>query len=95
MSSPFIFLATSRLKPGACEAERRRVPGLAEFIRAGEPRLLAFNEYINGEGTEVTVVQVHPDAASIEFHVGPCAGRAGLLGDARRDDEDPGFRDPE
>src|SRR3954466_5966732 len=70
MSSPFIFIATNRLKPGAYEAERRRVPGLVEFIGAGEPRLLAFNEYINAERTEVTVVQVHPDAASMEFHMG-------------------------
>ena len=76
MSSPFIFIATNRLKPGAYEAERRRVPGLAEFIRAGEPRLLAFNEYINAERSEVTVVQVHPDAASMEFHIGVVRERA-------------------
>jgi hypothetical protein len=70
MSSPFIFIATNRLKPGAHEAERRRVPGLVEFIRAGEPRLLAFNEYMDAQRTEVTVVQVHPDAASMELHMG-------------------------
>ena len=76
MSSPFIFIATNRLKPGAYEAERQRVPGLVEFIRAGEPRLLAFNEYINRERTEVTVVQIHPDAASMEFHMGVVRERA-------------------
>ena len=47
MSGPFIFIATNRLKPGAYESELRRVPGLVDFIEAGEPRLLAFNEYIN------------------------------------------------
>ena len=68
----------SRLKPGAYEAERHRVPGLVEeTIRAGEPRLLAgFNQYINAERTEVTVVQVHPDAASMEFHMGVVRERA-------------------
>ena len=76
MSSPFIFIATNRLKPGAYEAERQRVPGLVGFIRAGEPRLLAFNEYINRERTEVTVVQIHPDAASMEFHMGVVRERA-------------------
>ena len=45
MSGPFIFIATNRLKPDAYDAERRRVPGLVDFIAAGEPRLLAFNEY--------------------------------------------------
>ena len=76
MSGPFIFIATNRLKPGAYEAERRRVPGLVEFIEAGEPQLLAFNEYVNAERTEVTVVQVHPDAASMEFHMGVVGERA-------------------
>ena len=76
MSSPFIFIATNRLKPGAYAAERQRVPGLVEFIRAGEPRLLAFNEYINAERTEVTVVQIHPDPASMEFHMGVVGERA-------------------
>jgi hypothetical protein len=76
MTGPFIFIATNRLKPGAYEAERHRVPGLVEFIKAGEPRLLAFNEYVNAERTEVTIVQVHPDAQSMEFHTGVVRERA-------------------
>jgi hypothetical protein len=76
MTGPFIFIATNRLKPGAYEAERARVPGLVEFIKAGEPRLLAFNEYVNEERTEVAVVQVHPDAQSMEFHMGVVGERA-------------------
>ena len=76
MAGPFIFIATNRLKPGAYEAERHRVPGLVEFLKASEPRLLAFNEYINAERTEVTVVQVHPDAQSMELHMGVVRERA-------------------
>ena len=30
---------------------------------------MAFNEYANEEGTEVAVVQVHPDADSMAFHM--------------------------
>ena len=66
MPSPFILIATNRLKPGKLDRERERVPGLVAFIEANEPRLIAFNEYVNQAGDEVTVVQVHPDAASIE-----------------------------
>jgi hypothetical protein len=69
VSSPFIFIATNRLKPGALDRERERVPGLVEFIEANEPRLIAFNEYVNETGDEVTVVQIHPDAASMEAHM--------------------------
>jgi hypothetical protein len=69
VSSPFIFIATNRLKPGQLESERRRVPGLVEFIEASEPRLIAFNEFVNEAGDEVTVVQIHPDASSMEAHM--------------------------
>lgn len=69
MSGPFIFIATNRLKTGRLDDEKERVPGLAEFIEASEPRLIAFNEYSNEDGTEVGVVQVHPDTASMEFHM--------------------------
>ncbi len=69
MSPPFIFIATNRLKAGQLDRERQRVPGLVEFIEASEPRLIAFNEYVNEAGDEVTVVQVHPDAASMEAHM--------------------------
>ena len=69
MPSPFIFIATNRLKPGQLDRERERVLDLVEFIEGSEPRLIAFNEYINEAGDEVSVVQVHPDAASMEAHM--------------------------
>jgi hypothetical protein len=46
-------------------SERARVPGLVEF-----------NEYVNEAGDEVSVVQVHPDAASMEPHIAIVAERA-------------------
>src|SRR6476646_3789338 len=69
MQGPLIFIATNRLKPGRLDSERARVPDLVQFIEANEPRLIAFNEYVNEAGDEVTVVQVHPDAASMEAHM--------------------------
>jgi hypothetical protein len=57
-------------------SERARVPGLVEFVEANEPHLIAFNEYVNEAGDEVSVVQVHPDAASMEAHIAIVAERA-------------------
>jgi hypothetical protein len=37
---------------------------------------LAFNQYVNEDGTEVGVAQIHPDAASMEFHMAVVAERA-------------------
>jgi hypothetical protein len=76
MPGPFIFIATNRLKPEKLADESRRVPDLVDFIQANEPRLLAFNEYANEEGTEVAVVQIHPDADSMVFHMELIAERA-------------------
>ena len=76
MAPPFIFIATNRLRPGALDRERARVPELAAFIESSEPQVIAFNEYVNAAGDEVSVVQVHPDAASFERHLGIVAERA-------------------
>jgi hypothetical protein len=76
VSGPFIFIATNRLKPGKFGDERARVPGLVEFIEANELQLLAFNGYANERGTEVAVVEVHPDADSMASHMELVAERA-------------------
>ena len=59
-AGPFIFIATNRLKPGKLDAERNRVSGLVDFVEANEPRLLAFNEYVNEQGAEVAARFVPP-----------------------------------
>jgi hypothetical protein len=76
MSGPFIFIATNRLRQGKLAAERARAAELSSFIEANEPQLLAFNEYASEDGSEVGVVQMHPDAASMERHMEVVAERA-------------------
>jgi hypothetical protein len=63
MQGPLIFIATNRLKPGRLDSERARVPGLVEFVEANEPRLIAFNEYVNEAGDEVSVAREHEQHA--------------------------------
>ena len=79
MPGPFIFIATNKLKQGKIKDEKRRVPELSDFIEANEPRLIAFNEYADENGSEVAVVQVHPDAESMEFHMEVVRERAARL----------------
>jgi hypothetical protein len=69
MSAPFIFIGTHRLKAGKLEAFKQSCGGLAQFVESNEPRMIAFNLYSNKDGTEVSVVQVHPDAESMLFHM--------------------------
>jgi hypothetical protein len=76
MAGPIIFVATNRLKDGALELERTRVPELVDFVEREEPQVLAFNEYLNEAEDEVTVVQIHPDSESLEKHLGVIADHA-------------------
>ena len=69
MVGPFIFIGTHRLKDGAFESFQADSKALAEVVESNEPRMIAFNLFANAEGTEVSVVQVHPDAESMMLHM--------------------------
>ena len=69
MAAPLIFVSTFRVKDGDLEGLKgyyRRVLGIVE---ANEPRAIAFHGFLSEDGTELTSIQVHPDAASFEFHL--------------------------
>jgi quinol monooxygenase YgiN len=69
MSEPFIFIGTHTIREGKLQDFRKQWLELLEVVEAKEPRLIAFNAYVNESGTELTVVQVHPDADSMLFHM--------------------------
>jgi quinol monooxygenase YgiN len=69
MTQPFIFVATHTIKDGKLEEYKKLLQELVEVVETNEPRLIAFNIYLDEEGSKVSGVQVHPDAASMEFHM--------------------------
>jgi hypothetical protein len=69
MSGPLIYVGTYTIKPGNQEDARSRLTELADFVETNEPRLIAFHAYLDQEGNTVSIVQVHPDSASMEFHM--------------------------
>jgi quinol monooxygenase YgiN len=69
MSGPLIYVGTYTIKPGNQEWARRRLAELVDFVETNEPRMIAFNTYLDGDGNTVSIVQVHPDSASMEFHM--------------------------
>ncbi|MGZ8886468.1 MAG: hypothetical protein ACXW1O_07870 [Halobacteriota archaeon] len=42
---------------------------LVELVKAKEPQIIAYSVYLNENGKQLTVLQVHPDSASAEFHM--------------------------
>ncbi|HEX9710931.1 MAG TPA: nickel-binding protein [Actinomycetota bacterium] len=69
MTAPFIFIGTYSIKEGKAEEARNALGEHAEFVETNEPRLISFNVYFNGDGSAVSIIQVHPDAASMDFHM--------------------------
>ena len=69
MTGPFIFIGTHRLKEGKLSDFEAAWRDLVAVVEANEPQMIAFNAYASEDGTEVAVVQLHPDAASMELHM--------------------------
>jgi hypothetical protein len=69
MSGPFIYVGTWTIKPGQQEVARKSLAEHADFIETNEPRLIAFHIYFDDAGTKAGVVQVHPDAESMDYHM--------------------------
>ena len=70
MAGPFIFISTHHIVDGKLEAFKENTKEVVKLVRDHEPQMLAFNIFFNEEETEVTGVQVHPDADSMLFHMG-------------------------
>ncbi|MGH2692906.1 MAG: hypothetical protein ACRDHM_10460 [Actinomycetota bacterium] len=69
MSQPFVYIGTYTIRKGKLEEAKKMLQEHVELVETNEPRLMAFNFYLDEEGSKVAVVQVHPDAASMEFHM--------------------------
>jgi hypothetical protein len=77
------YVDTSEVRAGALEALKPAIDELAEYIEANVPRLIAYNVYLSDDGTRMTVIHLHRDSASLEYHLdvgGPAFRRlAGLI----------------
>ncbi len=69
MSENLIIVGDSRIREGTFEELKVAMAELAELVKAKEPRIIAYNVYLNENVMQLTVLQVHPDSASAEFHM--------------------------
>ena len=69
MAEPFIFIGTHRLQDGKLPDFEKAFGELVHVVETNEPQMIAFNGYSNEDGTEVAVVQIHPDVASMQTHM--------------------------
>jgi hypothetical protein len=69
MSDAIVYVDISEVREEALDELKAGLKDLVDFIEANEPRLIAYNVYFSADGTRMTVVNVHPDSASLEYHM--------------------------
>jgi hypothetical protein len=69
MSDAILYVDASDVREGALEQLKPAIERLVDFIEANEPRLIAYNVYFSEDGTRMTVASIHPDSASLEYHM--------------------------
>jgi hypothetical protein len=73
MSEPIVVIDTSEILGGKLPEVETVIKEMAAFVESNELRPISYNVYLDEDGTRMTVVQVHPDSASMEFHMNVAA----------------------
>ena len=69
MNQPIIYIDTSKILDGKLEQLKASMIKLKTFVENKMPRLKSYAFYLNESETEMIVVAVHPDSASLEYHL--------------------------
>jgi quinol monooxygenase YgiN len=69
MTGPLIYVGTFTIKEGKLEEARKSLAELVDLVDTNEPRLIAFHAFLDEDGNKMAMVHVHPDSASMEFHM--------------------------
>jgi hypothetical protein len=69
MPQPIVYVDTSAIREGKLGELEAAMTDLAAFVEANMPRLISYGFFLDEERTQMTVVAVHPDSASLQFHM--------------------------
>ena len=69
MSPPLVYIDRSAVREGAVDELRAAIGDLVRFIEENITQVLSYGVYLSDDGTEMTVVHVHRDTASLEQHL--------------------------
>ena len=81
MTQPLVYVDRSTVRDGALAPLKIAIAELAELIERNEPRLISYSVYFSEDDSEMTVVHVHPDAASLDHHMEVLEPRLGAFAD--------------
>jgi quinol monooxygenase YgiN len=69
VSEHIVYVDRSEVREGRLEDLKTATKELAQFVEANEPRLVSYEVYFDEGGTRMTVIHVHRDSESLEFHM--------------------------
>ena len=69
MSDFVVYLDKSDVRPGKLGELKAAMQDLARFVEENEPRIIAYDVYFSADGTRMSVLHVHTDLPSLEFHL--------------------------
>jgi hypothetical protein len=69
MPQPLVYVDISRIRAGKLAELTSAMDDLARYVEAHMPRLLAYGFYLDEDRATMTVVALHPDSPSLEFHL--------------------------
>jgi hypothetical protein len=64
-----VYVDTSDVREGALDSLKDAIDELVEFLDAKVPSLISYNVYFSADGSQMTVVHIHPDSASLANHL--------------------------
>lgn len=69
MPDPILYVDVSDIRPGKLATVKELITDLVAFADANEPQLIAYDFFIDETQNIMTCVVLHPDSASMEFHM--------------------------
>jgi hypothetical protein len=69
MSLPLVYVDTSEVRSGKLPQLKTAIRELAEFVEENEPQLLSYSVYFTEDGNRMTVMHVHADPRSLDYHM--------------------------
>ena len=64
-----VYVDRSAIRDGQLEELQAAMKRLVAFVKANVPQVISYGFFLDADQREMTVVAVHPDSASLEFHM--------------------------
>ncbi|WP_222914456.1 hypothetical protein [Natrinema sp. SYSU A 869] len=69
MTDFIVYIDRSTVHDGEVEELKSAMGELVDFIEDNEPEILAYDVYFSADGDWMTVMHMHADQASLDFHM--------------------------